>query len=91
MIKFTGAEKRARYNVLGTWWSRDTKVFLSAKKIALVIILYCHLQLIERGYLENTRFEIIYKTDLWVHFLHEKFCNFHRIASIFRGMIGMVL
>ena len=34
-IKFTAAKKRARYNVLVTWWSRDTKVFLSAKKIAL--------------------------------------------------------
>ena len=37
VIKFTAAEKRARYNVLVTWWSRDTKVFLSAKKIALII------------------------------------------------------
>ena len=37
MIKFTAAEKRARYNVLLTWWLRDTKVFLSAKKIALII------------------------------------------------------
>ena len=33
VIKFTAAEKRARYNVLVTWWSRDTKVFLSAKKL----------------------------------------------------------
>ena len=31
MIKFAAAEKRARYNLLITWWSRDTKVFLSAK------------------------------------------------------------
>ena len=29
----TAAEKHARYNVLVTWWSRDTKVFFSAKKI----------------------------------------------------------
>ena len=35
VIEFTAAEKRARYNVLVTWWSRDTKIFLSAKKIAL--------------------------------------------------------
>ena len=36
-INFTAAEKRARYNVLVTRWSRDKKVFLSPKKIALII------------------------------------------------------
>ena len=36
VIKFTAAKKRARDNVLVTWWSRDTKVFLSAKKFALI-------------------------------------------------------
>ena len=37
VIKFTAAEKRGRYNMLVTRWSRDTKVFLSAKKIALLM------------------------------------------------------